>query len=360
MHMQSSKWKRWSLLATTFVTAAFLLQGCGGGDDGAAGPAGATGATGPSGPAGPAGPTIQTVDATNLTFNDLRVRALAVAITSADTSGNQSVMKFKVTMKDSGEGVRGLRTFTLQLAQLQPEKDGSASYWLNYIADGLPLSAVPALTERGATAQTAPVNPAADAVTVYNADGSVKAQGYTVVDNGDGSYAVTFGANVKANAKMPCDATLTHRMGVGVRSVVVPGVVGKTPGAYAGPINPTTGAVFAQFTNTNGAVDVYDFTPSASGPGTKLAASARDNVTVAACNQCHYKIEYGFPKGNNTSGHFGARPDTKFCVMCHMEINGGSLYDPRTAALAKTETCLVCHGAASSSSAFHQYSYIIF
>ena len=47
-------------------------------------------------------------------------------------------------------------------------------------------------------------------------------------------------------------ATLPHRIVVGVRSVVVPGVVGKTPGAYAGPINPITGAAFAQFTNTNG------------------------------------------------------------------------------------------------------------
>jgi hypothetical protein len=34
--------------------------------------------------------------------------------------------------------------------------------------------------------------------------------------------------------------------------------------------------------------------------------------------------------------------------MSHMELNGGSLYDPRTAALAKKETCLICHGAASA------------
>ena len=44
-----------------------------------------------------------------------------------------------------------------------------------------------------------------------------------------------------------------HRVVVGVRSVAVPGVVGLTPGAYAGPVNPITGAVIAQFTNTNGA-----------------------------------------------------------------------------------------------------------
>lgn len=316
MHTQSSKWRRWSILLTTLVTAAFLLQGCGGGDDGSAGPAGATGATGPAGAAGPAGAdkTTGTVDAVNLTFNDLTTRALAVQITSADTSSDKPVVKFKVTMKDNGEGVRGLRSFTLQLAQLKPAADGSASYWQNYISDGLPLTAIPALVARGATTPAAPTNPTTDAVTFYNTDGTVKAQGYSVVDEGDGNYTVTFGANIKANAKVPYDATLTHRIGVGVRSVVVPGVVGKTAGAYAGPINPSTGAVFAQFTNTNGAVDVYDFTPSTTSPGTKLASSARDNVTIAACNQCHYKIEHG---SNNTSGHFGSRPDTKFCVMCH-------------------------------------------
>ncbi|MEI6207107.1 MAG: OmcA/MtrC family decaheme c-type cytochrome, partial [Desulfuromonadales bacterium] len=163
-------------------------------------------------------------------------------------------------------------------------------------------------------------NPSTDAVSSFNTDGSLKGQGYAVVDKGDGTYTVTFGANIKANTKVPYDASLVHRIGITVRSVAVPGVVGKTPGAYAGPINQTTGAVMAQFLNTNGAALVYDFIP-ATGAAYKDATSgsafARDIVTIAACNQCHYKIEFGGALGNNTSGHMGSRPDTKICVMCH-------------------------------------------
>jgi OmcA/MtrC family decaheme c-type cytochrome len=223
-------------------------------------------------------------------------------------------------MKDTNEGVRGLRTFALHIAQQQPAVNGSASYWMNYIGDGLPLTAMPAAT-------AAPTNPAADSVTSFNTDGTVKGQGYAVKDYGDGTYTVTYGANIKANTKVVYDAKLVHRVVVGVRSVAVPGVIGKTAGAYAGPLNPLTGAVMAQFVNTSGANLVYDFTPAASGPGAVLKDSAgnqtfaRDNVNVAACNQCHYKIEYGFPRGNNTSGHFGSRTDTKTCVVCHTPQN---------------------------------------
>jgi hypothetical protein len=44
-------------------------------------------------------------------------------------------------------------------------------------------------------------------------------------------------------------------------------------------------------------------------------------------------------------------PITAGCFACHdsplarthMEINGGSIYQPRSTALAVTETCMVCH-----------------
>ncbi len=295
------------------------LAGCGGGD-GDKGDTGATGATGPAGPAGPQGPAgpgaVGLIDAGQLTYADLENIALGGKIISIDTSGNQPVVQFQVVNAATNQGVIGLRTFSLHLAQLKPAVNGSASYWLNYIADGLPQTAMPAATN-------AATNPSTDAVTSFNTDGTVKAQGYKVVDNKDGTYTVTFGANVKANTKVPFDASLTHRVVVGVRSIVVPGVVGKTPGAYAGPINPNTGAIIGQFTNTNGVNLIADFKPSTTGPGTiQVDASgnqtfARDIVTVAACNQCHFKIQYGFPRGNNTSGHFGSRTDTKTCVVCH-------------------------------------------
>jgi len=309
----------WGKLAAAGLLTAALV-GCGGsGSDGATGPAGPAGATGPAGPAG-VDKTAGSVDARELTYYDLTNKALGGKILSVDTSGNQPIVNFQVTLKDAGLGVRGLRTFSLHIAQLQPAKDGSASYWMNYLADGLPLTADP-------TATTAKVNPSTDGVSTYNADGTLKAQGYAVTDNGDGTYAVKFGANIKANTKVVYDAALTHRVVVGVRSVAVPGVVGKTAGAYLGPINPLTGLVFASFTNINGTNLHYDFTPAASGAGTMLKdasgnqAFARDNVTIAACNQCHQKLEYGFPLGNNTSGHFGSRTDTKTCVMCHTPQN---------------------------------------
>ena len=68
----------------------------------------------------------------------------------------------------------------------------------------------------------------------------------------------------------------------------------------------------------------YDFIP-ATGPVYKDSsgkqAFARDIVIIDACNQCHYKLQYG---SNNTSGHFGSRTDTKTCVICHTPQN----FDP--------------------------------
>ena len=255
---------------------------------------------------GAATKTTGTVDAQQFSFDDLKNIALDGKVLSASTAGDQPVVKFQVFNKATGEGITGLRSFALHIAQLQPEAKGGAAYWMNYIADGLPLTAMPA-------ASAAPTNPSTDSVTSFNTDGTVKGQGYSVVDSGNGTYTVTFGAKIKANTKVVYDATLTHRVVVGVRSVAVPGIVGKTAGAYAGPVNPLTGAVFAQFTNTNGVNLVYDFIPSTGA----VQASAHDIVTIDACNQCHYKIQYGFPRGNNTSGHFGSRTDTKTCVVCH-------------------------------------------
>lgn len=275
-----------------------LMSGCKGSD-------GSTGATGPQGPEGQQGPpgpgidTIGTVDAKTFTFDDLRNIPLGGTIISAAVTSNHPVVTFQVVNAKTNEGIRGLGTFSLHIAQLKPEANGSNSYWLNYILNS---------TNR----------PTTDAASTFNADGTVNVQGYSVVDHNDGTYTVTFGKDITTTPSVTYDPTLTHRIVVGVRSVAVPGIVGETPGAYAGPINPITGATFAQFTNTNGVNFAYDFVPST---GTALAP-ARDIVTVGACNQCHYKIQYGsIPLGNNTSGHFGSRTDTKTCVMCHTPQN---------------------------------------
>lgn len=264
-------------------------------------------------------------DASTLTFDDLRDIALSGKIISAFIPGNNPIVNFQVVNKSTGKGISGLRTFSLHIAQLKPELNGSNSYWMNYLAPGLPLSAMPGNTERGASTQTVVINPTVDAVTVFNSDGSVKIPGYTVIDHGDGTYTATFGANIKANTNVLYDAALTHRIAIGVRSVAVPGVVGKTPGAYAGPIAKenfggiTANNPMGSFANTNGTALIYDFYPNTGASVIDASGNntfARDIVTIAACNQCHGRLEHG---SNNTSGHFGSRPDTKLCVVCHTQ-----------------------------------------
>ena len=300
------------VLCCALVLSIGVISGC----KGSSGSMGAPGATGPEGATGADGAdaTTGTIDAGNFTFDDLRNIALNGKVLSVSTAGNQPVVTFQVVNANTGEGIRGLRTFSLHIAQLKPELDGSNSYWLNYVTSSSSASGA--------------FRPTTDPVSQFNSStGAMTKQGYSVVDNEDGTYVVTFASNIKSGttstygtsyynpASAAYDATLPHRVVVGVRSVAVPGVVGKTPGAYAGPINPTTGAVFAQFTNTNGVNLSFDFVPAT---GTALTTPSRDIVTIAACNQCHYKLQYG---SNNTSGHFGSRTDTKTCVMCHTPQN---------------------------------------
>lgn len=246
-------------------------------------------------------------DASTLTFDDLNNLALDGEIISAFIPNNRPVVNFIVRNKATGKGITGLRTFGLHVAKLVPESNGSNSMWLNYISSGLPQTAIPA-------ASSAPSNPGSDAADRFNTTTGAKiADGYKVIDHGDGSYTVTFGADITQNANIPYEPTLTHRIAVTVRSVAVPGVVGKTPGAYAGPMNPRTGTNTANFNAPNVAALVYDFVPSTAEPlkdsnGKRIYA--RDNVTMAACNDCHHVLGL-------IGGHFASRPDTKVCVVCH-------------------------------------------
>jgi OmcA/MtrC family decaheme c-type cytochrome len=78
-----------------------------------------------------------------------------------------------------------------------------------------------------------------------------------------------------------------------------------------------------------------------------------------------YGLGFAFNAGSTTSGGVApgatreaaattlvTSPTATACFACHdsdqatahFEINGGSIYKPRSEALAKTETCLVCHG----------------
>ncbi|HIJ87165.1 MAG TPA: OmcA/MtrC family decaheme c-type cytochrome [Desulfuromonadales bacterium] len=250
---------------------------------------------------------LPAMDAAALTVADLNNVALGGDIQSTFIPTNKPIVNFTVTNKATGKGIKGLRTFALHVAKLTPELNGSNSYWMNYIASGLPQTAMPG-------SANAATNPTTDAADRFNTTTGAKlADGYKVIDHGDGSYTVTFGADITKNTNVAYDANATTRLGISVRSVAVPGVIGLTPGAYGGPINPLTNALQAVFTSQNTTNLIYDFIPAT---GAKLATPARDLVTADACAQCHYKLAFAVPN-NGLSGHTGSRTDTKLCVMCH-------------------------------------------
>ncbi|MBU5638693.1 OmcA/MtrC family decaheme c-type cytochrome [Geomonas sp. Red69] len=251
---------------------------------------------------------LPAADASTLTVDDLNNIALSGGITSAFIPGKKPIVNFTVTNKATGKGIKGLRTFALHVAKLVPANatTGANSYWQNYISSGLPLASIPAFVNRGSSTPVAPTVPSTDASDLY-VNGVKIADGYKVIDHGDGSYTVTFGADITANTNVAYDATATHRIGISVRSVAV-------PGGYAGPINPATNAVQAVFTTPNTTNMFYDFTPSTA---VALTSYARDIVATSTCDSCHYKL--GLAAGNMLSGHTGSRVDTKLCVMCHTD-----------------------------------------
>jgi OmcA/MtrC family decaheme c-type cytochrome len=243
-------------------------------------------------------------DASTLTNDDLNNIALDGKVLSAFIPGKSPIVNFQITNKATGKGISGLKTFGLHVAKLMPELDGTSSYWVNYIDKGI---AVPAGSGTGATAVT---KPTADPGNTFNADGTVKVKGYTVIDHGDGTYTAVFASDITSNLNAPYDAAAIHRIGITVRSIATPGVTAK------GPINPATGAVITNFAVPGAVALAYDFTPATGLVLTDANGKhfARDIVTMDACNQCHYKLGFA-------SGHFGARPDTKLCVMCHTTTN---------------------------------------
>lgn len=307
--------KSFSKLCMFFVlaaAAALTLGGCSNGKDGINGIN--------------ALPTTGTVSAKTFTNDNLNNVVLTGNILSATIPGKTPVVTFQVVDKVSGAGITGLKTFGLHIAKLVPEANGASSYWVNYIDKGISLPAPLAFATTGSGASTKAVTgaitkPSADPGTTYVTSssvgldpalhpvGSVLLPGYTVVDNNDGTYTVTFGSDITSNANAPYDPTAITRIGVTVTSIATPGVTAT------GPLTPTN-TVNTSFLAQNRLAMVYDFTPST---GTAYANpnggnSARDIVTTAACEQCHSKIAL-------IGGHQAARPDVRVCVMCHTKTN---------------------------------------
>ena len=141
--------RRLTLLAATITAAALLLSGCSG-SDGANGVNGANGTNGTNGLNG-LDRTLGVLEAGKLTANDLMNIPLGGTVTNASITGGHPVVKFQVYNKANGQGITGLRTFSLHIAQLKPEAGGSNSYWQNYISAGLPITAMPATTSTAIT-----------------------------------------------------------------------------------------------------------------------------------------------------------------------------------------------------------------
>jgi len=309
--------RRLSLMAATMVAAAALLAGCSGSD-------GSNGLPGKDG----ADLTTGTVAASNYTVNDLNTVVPVVKILSATVPAKNPVVEVQVIEKSTGRGISGLKTFGLHIAKLIPAAAGSNSYWVNYIDKGIslpaPLAFATAKNAAGATvavtgtitrpsADPGKTLVAANAVGIdftKNPIGSVLIPGYTVVDKGNGTYSITFGADVTSNPSAPYDANATTRVGVTVTSVATPGVTAT------GPIDPATGLVNANFAANNRAAEVYDFIPATGKFITDAAGKQtfeRNIVPTSACNGCHTNIA-------SILGHT-ARPNVLLCDICHTSTN---------------------------------------
>ncbi|MDD5285815.1 MAG: hypothetical protein PHD54_08135, partial [Desulfuromonadaceae bacterium] len=313
--MQHLLSRRISLLLAT-AAAALMLNACSDGKNGADGTNGTN-----------AVKTTGTLDASTFTNDDLNNVIPTGKILSASIPGKNPVVKIQVVDKVSGGGITGLKTFGLHIARLVPEANGSSSYWVNYIDKGISLPAPLAFATTGTGSSMKAVTgaitkPSADPGTTLVTSssvgidltahpvGSVLIPGYTVVDNGDGTYTITFGSDITSNANAPYDATAIHRIGVTVASIATPGVTATGPLTAAGVVNTS-------FLAQNRLAMAYDFIPATGAMLTDSngkQAFARDIVTTEACNQCHDKIA-------DIGGHQAARPNTQLCVMCHTSTN---------------------------------------
>ncbi len=329
---QSSKLRKWSLFVTTLATAAFLLQGCNGGDDGAAGPAGAAGATGATGQPGKDATAV--VNVASLTPAQWAELAPQGQVTNV-VIGSPPVVQFKVT-DANGKPIVGLGNarkrstdlvatnlnVVFTLAKLVPGTNGAPSKWVNYIVTTTPTVASPA---------AAPTRPSTDS-------------NGTLVDNGDGSYQYTFyrditkvkadvaamtvsAPNNKADlGDLTYDPTLTHRL--------VVEIYGNAFGTGTNTADGSDSGVPA-VAMKNPLNIFYDFIP-ATGKVVTASDTQREIVSKAACNECHTKVGVTTPHGG--------RVDPRFCVTCHTDQRGYGRTEAATTGTGYSGSTYVING----------------
>jgi OmcA/MtrC family decaheme c-type cytochrome len=243
------------------VSGALGLAGCEG-DSLAGGPSGPEGPVGP--PGVPGGGSIVVGSGT---------QSIAATITSVvvPDTGQPVVKLFLVD--EQGRRLRGLPAGNIRfvLARLEPAVNGKSSTWRAITRRTEAFPGLPAPTPADRVTGTGPRNQAYTETATSGA----------WVDNQDGTYQYTFSKSLVGDAEIPYDASLTHRVGLEIRTST-----NVTPRNI-----PANNAVFT-------------FSPTLGGP---LVQSGREIVDNDTCNACH----------DNLSFHGDARFDLQYCATCH-------------------------------------------
>jgi OmcA/MtrC family decaheme c-type cytochrome len=242
------------------VAGAFGLAGCEG-DSLKSGAAGPEGPTGPPGVPGGGSIVVGSSQAIQATINGVTV----------PEDGKPVVQLFLVD--EQGRKLRGLPAGNIRfvLARLEPPVNGKSSTWRAVTRRTEAFPDTPAPTPADRVTGTGPRNQA------Y----TETATAGTWVDHQDGTYQYTFSKSLVGDAEIPYDASLTHRVGLEIRT-----------SPNLSPTNiPANNAVFT-------------FSPAT---GSLVAESGREIVDNDTCNACH----------DNLSFHGDARFDLQYCAMCH-------------------------------------------
>jgi len=249
-----------SAAIAVLIAGALGLAGCEG-DSLKSGGAGPEGPEGPPGVPGGGSIVIGASQAIVATINGVTV----------PEDGKPVVQLFLVD--EQGRKLRGLPADNIRfvLARLEPAINGKSSTWRAVTRRTEAFPDTPAPTPADRVTGTGPRNQAyTEAATAG-----------TWVDNQDGTYQYTFSRSLVGDAEIPFDASLTHRVGLEIRT---------SPNLSPRNI-PANNAVFT-------------FSPAT---GSLVAESGREIVDNDTCNACH----------DNLTFHGDARFDLQYCAMCH-------------------------------------------
>jgi OmcA/MtrC family decaheme c-type cytochrome len=225
---------------------------------------------GPSGPEGPSGPPGVPGGGSIVVGSSQAIQATINGVTVPE-DGKPVVQLFLVD--EQGRKLRGLPAGNIRfvLARLEPPVNGKSSTWRAVTRRTEAFPDTPAPTPADRVTGTGPRNQA------Y----TETATAGTWVDHQDGTYQYTFSKSLVGDAEIPYDASLTHRVGLEIRT-----------SPNLSPTNiPANNAVFT-------------FSPAT---GSLVAESGREIVDNDTCNACH----------DNLSFHGDARFDLQYCAMCH-------------------------------------------